>query len=203
MSALKDAGLYDNTIIVLLADHGEEFWEREKWDHGDTVHQELLHIPMIIKIPGAAPARIASRIRSIDLYPTLLDLSGLPYDPKNIQGESLASLIKDGNGPDRTLMSESCLYYEEQKSAAKGDLKIIMHAFRHAPELYDLKNDPLEQHDISAERPDDLKEMKALLDSMNAANADMRKRLLGKTTQSNKPLSPAMIEQMKALGYVQ
>ena len=203
IAALKEKGLYDGTIIVLLSDHGEEFWEREKWDHGHSVHQEILHIPLLVKIPGAAPTRIATRVTNLDILPTLLDLAGLSYDPRSIQGESLVPLIRGARGADRTFMAESCLYYQEQKAVYRNNLKAIWYSFRRPPELYDLERDPGEEHDLAAERPRALSELKELLDRMTASNLVLRRKLLGEGARSSGPVNPATLDQLKAIGYAQ
>jgi len=77
---LRARGLYDNTVIVFVADHGEEFFDHKGWWHGQTLYEELLHVPLVLKLPesqggGAVNGDIA---RLIDVPPTLLSLAGLP-----------------------------------------------------------------------------------------------------------------------------
>jgi arylsulfatase A-like enzyme len=91
LAVLKREGLYDETMIVLTSDHGEEFGERGKvgW-HSHTLFDELLHVPLIIKFPESrfAGAVIDRQVRSIDIAPTILDVLGVPI-PKEFEGVSL------------------------------------------------------------------------------------------------------------------
>lgn len=89
-AGLKERGLYDNALIVLTADHGEEFQEHGGWWHGQTLFDEQTHVPMIIKLPGKARAGEVNGnlARNLDLAPTLLHFAGLEKG-KMMQGQSL------------------------------------------------------------------------------------------------------------------
>ena len=90
---LRAKGLEDKVQIAFIGDHGEEFIEHGKMFHGHTVYSELTNVPLMLYRPGTIPAaKIAETVRSIDLMPTLLDLSGLP-SPAGVQGQSLVPLI--------------------------------------------------------------------------------------------------------------
>jgi len=87
---MKDTGIYDNTVIVITADHGEEFFEHGGWWHGTSLFEEQIHVPLIVKMPAQnhAGARVPWQVRVIDIAPTLTDLAGAPASGK-WQGESL------------------------------------------------------------------------------------------------------------------
>jgi arylsulfatase A-like enzyme len=90
---LRALGLEQKVQIAFIADHGEEFIEHGKMFHGHTVYSELTAVPLMLYRPGTIPAvKISETVRSIDLMPTLLDLSGLAA-PAGVQGQSLAPLI--------------------------------------------------------------------------------------------------------------
>lgn len=91
LDALRDQGLYDDTVIVVTADHGEEFGEHGGFWHGNKLHEETLRVPLILKPPaglGRRPARIADVVRHIDVAPTVLELAGAEV-PDGYQGVSL------------------------------------------------------------------------------------------------------------------
>ena len=94
LERLRELGLEDRILLALISDHGEEFLEHGKLGHGRTVYGEMTNIPMILWGPGRVPAGavITETVQSIDLMPTLLELSGLPL-PKRMQGQSLVPLL--------------------------------------------------------------------------------------------------------------
>ncbi|MBW2444554.1 MAG: sulfatase-like hydrolase/transferase [Deltaproteobacteria bacterium] len=98
LAKLHELGLYENTVIALVADHGEEFHEHEGWWHGLTLYEEQIHVPMLVKWPAGqrgAPARVDTPIaRLIDVAPTLAALAGADV-PKGMQGIDLRTRGSD------------------------------------------------------------------------------------------------------------
>jgi len=95
IDSLKALGLYDNAVIVFTSDHGEEFGEHGMYGwHGHTMYDELLHVPLIIKLPKsiAAGTVINEQVRSIDIAPTILEIAGSPI-PVSFAGKSLIPMI--------------------------------------------------------------------------------------------------------------
>lgn len=99
---LKEKGLYDNSIIVLTGDHGESFNEHgahtgndsgdSGFQHGGVLYREVTHVPLFMKIPGISPMRITNPVSSLDIVPTVLEVSGVPR-PERIEGDSLMPLL--------------------------------------------------------------------------------------------------------------
>jgi arylsulfatase A-like enzyme len=87
---MKEQGVYDNTVIVISSDHGEEFFEHGGWWHGTTLFEEQIHVPLILKMPNQemAGSRVPWQVRAIDVGPTMADLAGAPESPM-WQGSSL------------------------------------------------------------------------------------------------------------------
>ncbi|MBM79648.1 MAG: hypothetical protein CMJ78_03515 [Planctomycetaceae bacterium] len=92
-------GLMDKTIFVLTSDHGTEFFEHRRVDHGFSLYQELVHVPLIIQLPGRTKGvNIDDRVSSIDLMPTMLDLLGIDLSDKakrQLRGQSLVSACRE------------------------------------------------------------------------------------------------------------
>jgi arylsulfatase A-like enzyme len=93
LAMLKWLDRYDSSAIVLVSDHGEEFGEHGGVDHGRTVYEELLRVPLIIKFPNSlfAGTRVNRRVSTVDIFPTFLGLARLPRPPSGIDGESLST----------------------------------------------------------------------------------------------------------------
>jgi len=95
--SLRNSGFWDNSLIIITSDHGEEFLEHFKWGHGQSLYQELIHVPLLIKFPqgsGITPQVVESAVNIIDIAPTVLDFLGLAEFRTEMQGESLLPLIR-------------------------------------------------------------------------------------------------------------
>ncbi len=110
LDALAEKGLTENTLVVVLSDHGEEFWDHASHGHGHrNLHRELTHVPWIMKWPAGLSGghRVEGLVRGIDVLPTLLDLTGLPPLP-DAAGGSLADVARGEvqQPPEATLMAD-------------------------------------------------------------------------------------------------
>jgi arylsulfatase A-like enzyme len=162
---LRARGELDRTLVVVHADHGEEFWEHGDVGHGQSVHEELIHVPLAFVAPGlvAEGRRIPSRTSMVHVFATLLDLSGIPL-PEGTDSVSLVPQLRPGGEsaismPARACISESTLYGpREQKSWSLGAEKFITDGAVHSS-LYDLDADPLERDDTAGAQPDRVREL--------------------------------------------
>ena len=95
---LKASGRYDDTLIVLTADHGDGFWEHGFISHSNLPFEELVHVPLIVKMPGSAGAgrRVEDLVGMIDIAPTLIEFVGSSVPP-DMEGESFLSVLTDDN----------------------------------------------------------------------------------------------------------
>jgi arylsulfatase A-like enzyme len=165
---LKRRGLYDQMLIVLTGDHGEEFHEHGGWWHGTTLYDEQIHVPLILKPPvGGAKGRVIDELTtSLDIAPTVIARAGLPV-PSVMQGHPLP--LDGGDAPSRaSVFSEEDLEGNVLQSVRTPGSKLIT-ANPGNPrglspeELYDLKTDPGEQHSLVASDPTLLEELRAAL----------------------------------------
>lgn len=143
MGYLRETGLADGTAVFVMSDHGEELMEHGDTFHRGTVFEELLRIPLIIDIPGDPYLDTCGMARTIDVYPTIVDLVGL-LPPDGLEGVSLFSPSRQ---PDA--------YVETRKYRAlrTGTLKLIVERETGRCTLYDLASDPRESRDIISEEP--------------------------------------------------
>jgi arylsulfatase A-like enzyme len=197
---IRAHGLGPSTIVVVLSDHGDEFQEHGGLGHGWTLHEEMLHTPLVVVHPGLVPAgrRIATPVSHVDLLPTLLDLTGLPIPP-GLDGVSLAPLLlgaeDEGDRPERALYAE----LGDGRAIRRGERKLIrMERNGTREEAYDLAADPGERRPV-AERPPWVRALAAEL----AAFADAAVPLEPATADElPPPPDPHLEEQLRALGYV-
>jgi choline-sulfatase len=174
---LKARNIYDTSAVIMVSDHGDEFFEHGDVGHAQGVYQELVHIPLIIRAPGIFPAGrvIQADVEGMDVFPTVLDLAGLPI-PAATQGSSLLPVAYDeiGQSP-RTALS--------QNLALTRGLKVARYRFIHGGqgriELYDEIEDPREQKDLARERPIAFRSMRNVFGLLYAYEARWRKRAWG------------------------
>jgi len=160
LARLRESGLLESTIVVVVADHGEAFREHGTLFHANGLHDEVLHVPLLVRVPGIAPATIDAPVSLIDLAPTLLELTGAaPLD--EAQGVSLVPLLRGGEPPDRVLLSQDCPPAGKSANGARVEVthsaligsrfKLIRIVGEDATTdaLYDLLADPGETHDLA------------------------------------------------------
>ncbi|MEQ1500869.1 MAG: sulfatase [Myxococcota bacterium] len=142
--------LDDNDVLVLFADHGEEFWDHQGFEHGHTLYEELLHVPVVIRAPGVVPRKIGAPVSLLDLTPTILDLAGAPIPP-DLDGRSLVPLLKDQPAADQPFLTRDLavgrpLYGTERWGVLHGDEKWTTHEGKEY--LFDLGDDPVEKKNL-------------------------------------------------------
>jgi arylsulfatase A-like enzyme len=199
---LERLELRDSTVVMLLADHGEEFFEHGRKGHRKTLYDEVIRIPLIVCYPGRVPAgqRFQQQARMIDVVPTLLELVGMPA-PTDVMGQSLVPLFSGRRLPDDPLaVSELFSVGRELRSFRRPDRKMIYNEQTRAALLYNLAADPGE----AAPLPDAAGPIAQLM-SDDAQRArrwldDFRSRLPASTAV---PVLPDKVRrQLESLGYV-
>jgi arylsulfatase A-like enzyme len=150
---VRELGLMDKSIIVVLSDHGEEFMEHGYLDHGATICEHQVHVPLMIRFPGGEGARVVDTpVRTIDTFPTLFDALGVA-GPPDIDGKSLIPLLQ-GEKVDLPIHSESDYrLFVHHRSGRRDSKKLILDLSDGKKELYDLAADPGETMDLSETDP--------------------------------------------------
>lgn len=173
---LKAAGLYETSAIIVVSDHGDEFWEHGGVGHAQSVYQELTHVPLMIRAPGRFPIGkvIATDVEIMDVMPTVCDLGGVK--PPDVQGVTLAPLAADevGRSPAAAL---------SQNGAISRGLQVARYRLIHSGpgriELYDEIQDPREQTDVAGKRPIALRQMRNVLGLLHGYEARWSKTRWG------------------------
>jgi len=196
LTRLDELGLAEDTLLVVTADHGDEFFEHHGMGHGFTVYQELLKVPLIIYWPRVLePDRIRTPVRLIDLYPTLLEFFHLPL-PYQLQGRSLMPLLGGNPLPAVPHYSESS---NSIRSLRVGTHKIIEGFGPNSDRAraYALDEDPIELRPLRGKAP--LGELQDRLVRL-VAEDEARAREFGVGGEAE--LDDGTLKALRALGYV-
>ncbi len=213
VEGLKRAGRYDNTLLMVLSDHGEAFYDHGTFLHTWPLYNELLHIPLVIKWPNRATSFLRSvdrAVSNIDIAPTIVDAIGFQGDDPGHQGESLLPLVFDGFFPTRPVYASTVGVanglddYEPLKpmgSLIEHPYKVIHDKVNGRVELYDLAADPGETRDIVVDHPVMAQRLLQALFLQEQAN--WRLNAGAEASDPDAEIDPELRSQLCALGYVE
>ncbi len=144
---LETMGLMQNTIVIITSDHGEEFGEHGEWDHGHSLYDELLRVPLILVRPGDNNGRrIKKQVSLIDIAPTIAQLADVT-PPDTFVGRSLLGENAKASAP---AFSEHMLYGRDKSSVRTPRIKYIFAPEGRSQEIYNLAKDPQEKKNLSS-----------------------------------------------------
>jgi arylsulfatase A-like enzyme len=193
---LEEEDFLKSTAVVVTADHGEAFGEHGSIYHGGRPYNEVLHVPLIIRAPGAsAGRRVEEPVGLIDIFPTLHELLGLEVRYP-IQGRSLIPSMEGGRRDGFTAAQG-----KETKVITSRWSAFAENGGGEVLELYDLTTDPLEQNDLAGREPGTAREMSALAASLWEEIEELKKVYHPVATETD--LDPETVEKLKSLGYLQ
>ena len=212
-SDLKERDLYDKTMIVYTSDHGEAFWEHVEVGHGHSLYEELIRVPLIVKLPfiSSVPAlrtadmTINDPVCQIDIMPTILDFFNIKK-PKTSLGISLLPLVfREESWANRMIFSEEILLQVGPyniRSVRSGNWKFILDqnfpGGEMTRELFDLENDPHERVNLVEKKNEIARNLER---ELIVFMGRMERKSLA-SGRSNIP-TRSMLESLKALGYIQ
>jgi arylsulfatase A-like enzyme len=208
---LEQAGVLTNAVIVITADHGEEFGNHGEVMHGRTLYNDAIRVPLIIVAPGYPAGQVVSNVSLLDIAPTLLALAGASPEP-HYQGRSLVPLLGEAPkilAPDarQAPLLAQLLPFPGAGGSTGNRLhdSAIIEGTRKgllgttgALEVYDLAADPSERHPLPPLTAIDASDLLATWDEMQAELAER-----SEGTGLTRPLDDATKEQLRALGYHQ
>lgn len=148
LERLEEAGALENTVLLILGDHGEAFAEHRRMQHDGVPYEEAMRVPLVLHAPGilGEPRRVGGLRHHVDVLPTLLELTGVSWEGV-LPGRSL--LREDGH--ERVV--SSCWYTDYCLAMREGDLKYVYHFGMRPTEVFDLVRDPLERHSLAETLP--------------------------------------------------
>ena len=195
VTALKSLGLYDRSLVVFASDHGEEFWEHGRFEHGHTLYDEVLRVPLAFKLPGPTLGRsLDAAVTTEALVPTVLDVLGVPYEPERLSARSLVPLWLAAQGPpedaptvaadatppevvDEPVFATGTYYFGEKRSVVFGRKKLVLSLDTGSIELFDLDADPRELSSLTASAPADVERGLQLLNGWQERCHALREQL--------------------------
>jgi arylsulfatase A-like enzyme len=212
LAGLEERGILDETLVVVVADHGETFWEHaDLWNHGLAVYQTTVHVPLLFCFPDGRQAghRVATPVSTIDLVPTLCELLGLEV-PARCEGMSLVSALEGATLNRGPVFAEATQPWVAERpgvwaNAGKarcvrlGRWKYVASPYNQVEELFDLETDPGERVNLLGGTP---------TPQILATRNDLRAELM--TWQEGRDPLPARfdssqmqetLDRLKAMGY--
>lgn len=175
LRALRESGRLDDTLVLISADHGEEFWDHGRFFHGQSLYDELLHVPLLVHLPGgeAAGTVVDRPVRAIDIAPSILEWLSLPR-PADFTGGSLAEAIAapDENGPP-LFATATQAQFPTRYAVRTRDRKLIESLDTGTRELFDVGSDPGEKHNVA---DDEITAAAPLVESLEEARSILRER---------------------------
>lgn len=207
---LESSGLWENTAVIVTADHGEEFFDHGEKGHRKNLYAETIHVPLMIRFPDARRKGGDPRLVSlVDLFATIVDLAGAESpelvrhgrslrDPPDPDRAIFAELVNDLFGMDRATGKTRLLKSEHWSAIRRGAEKLLFVPELRRVELYDVEKDPVERTNLA---DGDWERREALLFELT----DWQRRLAeqAKRQESKATLDENERERLRALGYLQ
>ncbi len=206
-ATLDRLGLAEDTVMVVTADHGDEFFEHGRKGHHRTLYDEVTRVPLIVYVPGHRPTRpvVDMETSIIDIVPTMLGLTGIEA-PAGVEGADL-SAVAFGDAEPWDRRTESELYRFQtlnvQVSQRTRDYKIIHHFKYRRLESYDLTSDPAEQRNLSPWTRPTRDLMASMRNSLSSLWPVFRGRILEMGGVHALEVDAETEERLRALGYME
>ena len=202
LAALESSGFGANTAVLFLSDHGEAFYEHEDVRrHSHSLFQEELRVPLLLKVPGLEPRRVAGLTRTVDLMPTLLELFRLKAKPGQMVGRSLLPSLLGESQKSEPLLAEIRLKTapkgKHSRAVLDGRWKLI-EGLDGSFVLFDTQADPLEQNDLAASHGAEVQRLRSMMQALEA-----RAKEAGKAFEPGSKVQQTEDEadQINSLGY--
>ncbi len=163
LAGLKEAGLSDNTAIIVFSDHGESLGEHKIYFHGQTLYDEVINVPLIVRLPGAKQRVVRDKVALMDIAPTMLELMGIEA-PSTFQGQSLLPAVHGEPNTEKRRIGALLMRYPSWpkgwRAMISGDYKVLHRFTENRMEIYNLAADPKESKNLALTDPTLTKKLK-------------------------------------------
>jgi len=192
---IKKQGWYENSVVIVVGDHGEGLGEHHENTHGIFLYDSTTHVPLIVKLPGRNSSKtVSEQVRTTDILPTVLDILRVPL-PARLDGESLKPYFADTKNVERTALGETDyplrFGWAPLRSVRQEGFKFI-EAPR--PELYNLKADPGELQNVYQPWDQSVRKYREILTAVRAKSPP--------AAPSAGTVGKGTLDELKALGYL-
>jgi arylsulfatase A-like enzyme len=190
---LEELGYWENTMVIVTSDHGEEFMEHGRMGHGNQLYEESIRVPLLMRVPGVRGKKITSVAQILDIPPTIVDYLGIDSN-SSFQGESLMGLWNETVPKARTAYSEM----EDLVARRTIGEKFICNLKNGHEQIYDLINDPTEAHNLVAEETERCQRLTEDVVSYRKENESLR----DSDAAGSADVSGELADELRALGYL-
>jgi len=208
LDRLDDAGHLENTVVVLVGDHGDEFAEHGQYGHGNLPYEELVHVPLLVDFPDAvdveAPDRVETPVRCIDILPTVLDAVNADLTAamrERLVGKSIVDVLEGGEPAFDVIVTEKEMRGEDAlRFGFRADgWTYLYDGTDDSERLYDRETDPGEQTDVTADHPDVTERFREVLRDRLASIEETSTGIETPDVEAQ----PGVQERLRALGYLE
>ena len=206
LSLLKETGIYNDSLIIITSDHGEEFFDHKGWLHGHNLYDEQIRVPLLIKFPHSEfkGKKIKTKCRLIDIMPTVLETVSVKYKKSNLDGKNLIDLILGKEIEDRIFISDLSFKNVHNPlpvlvATNRKDIKLILEKSAQGIkniEIFDLSKDPKEKNNIFR------KQRKLGQEIIKSIDDYYRNKLRIQRKKELVILDEKLKEKLRALGYL-
>lgn len=210
LERLRELGVYDDSLIIISSDHGEELFDHGGFEHGQSLYNELVHVPLMVRPPGGADGRVVRDfVGTAAVTPTILDLAGVEAEDGDFSYESLRSYLEAAEAGEAEMtehrsaepvFSSGVHFKQNWVSVVFDHYKYIRREVTRREELYDMIADPGETAPL--DDPELLERGRALIKERVALGNSMRKRY-GVEHGAEEGLDESTKRQLESLGYIQ
>ncbi|MFZ1400427.1 MAG: sulfatase [Candidatus Promineifilaceae bacterium] len=202
LAHLANSGLAENSVIILVSDHGEEFLERKHWGHVEiNLYDEILNVPLIIHVPGVAGQVVEQQVSTLDIMPTVLELANCT-PPDGMLGTSLSPLWQGNPAGYNAEVALSERWRDDVHKIAVRSARFKYIWDREKPEeieLYDLVVDPNETNNLAAQQPKVVAHMHGYVQAQLQRMRDTSPAAM----VAEPDLDAEIIARLRGLGYVE
>jgi arylsulfatase A-like enzyme len=194
----------DRSLVIFISDHGEEFGEHGMWEHGHSVHGEVIEVPLMLAGPGIpAGRRVSSQVSTVDLLPTLLSYIGADsHVPPTAEGRNLLPLVA-GREEDGEIYSDGMLYGSTERCFISNGFKLMFDAQgKPAYRLFNILTDPGENTDVAHLHRERVETLRSTMLEWHSRFVDDYEKTISRDAAEPNPETQRVLRALRALGYI-